>query len=148
MGVIVSPKKKFLIRSQSHTEPASPIPNNNLSQSQKSNNDNSSLNIQNGLDEENSMDDSVDNHFTRLSDLSSITHHNDTNIHNNQQFKSTIDNGNEQHLSIQLKADPNGTFHPIIKQQTLVTNNNNKRTFPQTNLGKILFTVTKSFFLC
>jgi hypothetical protein len=28
MGVIVSPKKKFLIRSQSHTEPTSPHPNN------------------------------------------------------------------------------------------------------------------------
>ena len=67
MGNIVSPKKKFLIRSQSHTEPTSPIQNNNNnSQSQKS--DNSISNTQNGFDDENSMDDSMNNSFARIPD--------------------------------------------------------------------------------
>jgi hypothetical protein len=151
MGVTVSPpKKKFLARSQSHTEPTSPIQNNNnnnnnnISQSQKMNNDNSILNTQNGLDDDNSMDDSVNNHFTRVSDLLSISHTNETNFNNNQQFKSTIDNGNEQHLNIQIRTDQNGIPHSMIKQQQqqiLINNNNNnnKRTFQQANIGKIYF---------
>jgi hypothetical protein len=139
-GVIVSPpKKKFLIRSQSHTEPTSPIPNNNnFSQSQKMNNDNSILNTQNGLDDENSMDDSVNNQFA------SITHTNETNFNNNQQFKSTINNGNEQHINLQLRTDQNSIPQRIIKQQPIVmnnNNNNNKRTFQQPNLGKNLYSI-------
>jgi hypothetical protein len=112
-SVMVSPPKKtFLIRSQSHTEPTSPIPNN-LSQSQKANNnDHSILNTQNGLDDENSMDD----HFTRIPDLSSIIHSNETN------FKPMIDN---QHLP--LRTDQNGISNSIIKQQPIVVTN--KRTF-------------------
>jgi len=141
MGVTVSPpKKKFLARSQSHTEPTSPIQNN--TQSQKMNNDNSILNTQNGLDDDNSMDDSVNNHFARVSDLLSISHTNETNFNNNQQFKSTIDNGNEQHLNIQIRTDQNGIPHSMIKQQQQIlinNNNNNKRTFQQANIGKIYF---------
>jgi hypothetical protein len=132
MGHLVSPKKKLLIRSQSHTEPTSPISNhNNLSQSHKTNND-----TQNSLDDENSMDDSMNNHFTRMTDLA---HPSDANINNNnhQQFKSIIDNGNEQHLNLQLRPDQNGIPHPVIKQQPIIsTNNNNKRTFQQANNGK------------
>jgi hypothetical protein len=138
MGVS-PPKKKFLIRSQSHTEQTSPIQNNNnnnnnnnISQSQKNNNDDSILNTQNGLDDENSMDDSINNHFTRAQDLPSTIHH-----HNNQQFKSTIDNRNEQHLNLQLRTDQNNISHSIIKQQQQPIVINNKRTFQQTNIGKI-----------
>ncbi|CAF2971553.1 unnamed protein product [Rotaria sp. Silwood2] len=70
---IVSPKKKFLIRSQSHTEPMSPIIiNNNLSQSQKPNNDNSILNLQNGLDDENSIDDPIGNNIPALTKANTI----------------------------------------------------------------------------
>ncbi|CAF1271740.1 unnamed protein product [Rotaria sp. Silwood1] len=149
---IVSPKKKFLIRSQSHTEPVSPISNNNnhnnnISQSQKSNHDNSIINIQNGFDDENSIDDSVTNHFTRTNDLSTITHSNDTNIDNNQQFKPIIDNGHERHLNIQLKPEQNIISHPIIKQQTIVINsinNNNKRTVQSTTIGNNIPSLTKS----
>lgn len=137
IGVSVSPKKKFLIRSQSHTEPTSPIqnnnPNNNLSQSHKSNSDSSILNTQNSLDDENSMDDSVNNHFTRIPDIPTIAHPSDTH---QQQYKS-----NDQQLNIQLRADQNGIPHPMIKQQPIVINNMNpnKRTFQQ---GKILFRMT------
>jgi len=143
MGVIVSPKKKFLIRSQSHTEPTSPMQNNNnnnLSQSQQSNNNGSISNTQNSLDDENSIDDPVDNQFTRLSDLSTVTHPSDTHFNNNnhQQFKPKMDNGNEQHINTQSRVDQNGMSHPMIKQQPMVINNNinhTKRTFQQ---GKIL----------
>jgi hypothetical protein len=144
MGVTVSPpKKKFLARSQSHTEPTSPIQNNNnnnnLSQSQKMNNDNNILNTQNGLDDDNSMDDSVNNHFTRVPDLLSISNSNETNFNNNQQFKPTINNGNEQHLNLQIRTDQNGITHSMTKreQQQILINNNNKRTFQQANIGKL-----------
>jgi hypothetical protein len=136
MGIIVSPKKKFLIRSQSHTEVTSPIPNNNLSQSQKFNIDNSILNTQNEFDDENSTDDSVNQHFSRAQDLPTITHSNETNMNNNQQFKSIINNGNEQAVNnIQLRMDQNGVNHSTIKQPIAISN---KRTFQQTNIGNIL----------
>ncbi|CAF1152442.1 unnamed protein product [Adineta ricciae] len=134
MGNIVSPKKKFLIRSQSHTEPTSPIQNNNNnSQSQKS--DNSISNTQNGFDDENSMDDSMNNSFARIPDLHAGTHHSDTHVNNNHQFKSTIDNAND--LNIQLRLDHNGLPHSLNKQQTIIMNsiNQNKRPYPQANLG-------------
>jgi len=145
MGVIVSPKKKFLIRSQSHTEPTSPMQNNNnnnLSQSQQSNNNGSILNTQNGHDDENSIDDPVDSQFTRLADLSTVTHPSDTHFNNNNhQFKPKMENGNEQHLNTQSRVDQNGMSHSMIKQQPMIISNNinhNKRTFPQANIGKIL----------
>ncbi|CAF1178968.1 unnamed protein product [Rotaria sordida] len=148
---IVSPKKKFLIRSQSHTEPMSPIQNNNnnnLSQSQKSNNDNSILNTQSSLDDENSIDDPINNQFTRTTGLSTITHPSDTNIDNNQQFKSIIDNGFEHHLNIQLKTEQNIIPHPIIKQQQPIVlnsiNNSHKRTFQSTNIGNNIPPLTKT----
>ncbi|CAF1315439.1 unnamed protein product [Adineta steineri] len=152
MGVIVSPKKKLLIRSQSHTEPTSPVHNNNNnnnhSQSQKNNNDNSISNTQNSLDDENSTDDSGNHSFTRLSDLSTVTHPSDSNnINNNPQFKSVINNGNEQSLNIQLRMDQNGVSHPLIKQQAQIIMNNvnhNKRPYQLTNTGNHLTPLTKA----
>ncbi len=127
-AIVSPPKKNFLIRSQSHTEPASPLQNNpNLSQSQKTISDNSSIsNTQNGFDDDDddSMDDSVNNHYTRASDLISVTNSNETN---NQQFKSMIDNGNDQHLNSLLRIDPT-----MIKQQPQTIVINNKRTFGRT----------------
>lgn len=133
MGHLQSPKKKLLIRSQSHTEIPSPIPNNNNnnnnSQSHKSNND-----TQNGFDDENSTDDSMNNHFTRVTELA---HPSDSNNNNNQQFKPTIDNGNEQQLNFQFRPDQNGILLQTIKQQPVIPNiNTNKRTFQQANTGK------------
>ncbi|CAF4174829.1 unnamed protein product [Rotaria sp. Silwood2] len=156
---IVSPKKKFLIRSQSHTEPMSPIIiNNNLSQSQKPNNDNSILNLQNGLDDENSIEDPIGNHFTRVSDIPTIAHSNNTNIDNNQQFKPIIDNRHEHHLNIQFKNEHNMMPHSVLKQQQQIvinSNNNNnnnnhnndnnpKRTFQSTNIGNNIPALTKA----
>ena len=119
-GAIVSPpKKNFLIRSQSHTEPSSPLQNNpNISQSQKTSSDNNSIaNTQNGYDDDgdDSMDDSQ---FARAPDLISVSHTND------QQFKSTIDNTNDQQLNSLIKID-----HSIIKQQPQPVVINNKRAF-------------------
>ena len=112
--MVSPPKKNFLIRSQSHTEPTSPIQNNNQSQSQKTNHDNT----QNGLDDENSMD----NQFTRVPDASSITHSND--------FKPTINNGHEQ----------NGISHTINKPiPVIANNNNNKRSFGRISFFILIF---------
>jgi len=106
MVVNVSPKKKLLIRSQSHTESTSPtsIPMNNYSQSQKLN-----------LDDDNSND---DHHFQRLHDLPILTHTMDSNQQND--IKPTF--------SIQLRPDQNKQQQPIII-------NNNKRTFQQAIIG-------------
>jgi hypothetical protein len=117
-GPIVSPpKKNFLIRSQSHTEPTSPLQTNpNLSQSQKTISDNSSIsNTQNGFDDDDSMDDT---NFTRTSELIPVSHSND------QSFKSTINNVNDQQLNSLLRID-----QTIIKQQPQSIVINNKRTF-------------------
>lgn len=143
----VSPKKKLLIRSQSRTEPTSPIQsnnNNNMSPSQKYNNDFTVLNTQNALEDENSIDDPINTHYIRPSDLPTFTHSNDINIdNNNQQFKAMIDNGHEQHLNIPLKTDQNITSHTSMKQQPItlnhINNNNmNKRPMQQANIGRIL----------
>ncbi|UJR37795.1 hypothetical protein I4U23_030486 [Adineta vaga] len=147
MGVIVSPKKKFLIRSQSHTEPMSPTQannNNNISQSQK--NDNSISNTQNGLDDENSMDDSVNNSFSRIPDLSSLTYSSETHVNNNQQFKIVSNNGNDQHIHMQLRLDQNALPHSMNKQQPIVINNinQNKRTFQQANINTNIPSMTKA----
>ncbi|CAF1566002.1 unnamed protein product [Rotaria magnacalcarata] len=161
LGINVSPKKQFLIRSQSHTEPASAMQNNNhLSQSQKSNHDNSMLNTQNDLDDENSMDDSIGNDFTRVSDLPIITHSMDiNNDNNNQQLQSAIDSGHEQYHNMQLKIERNMIHHEAAKQQNLVSNhinnnnnnsnnnnnnNNTKRSFQQTNTGNTMPTLSKT----
>ena len=138
-GVSVSPpKKSFLIRSQSHTEPTSPLQNNsNLSQSQKTNTDNSISNTQNGLEADvESMNDSLNHHFTRSTDLISITHSNGVI---DQQFKPTIDNRNDQHLNSLIRINQNGHPHPMIKQQTVVVNN--KRPF-----GKLILFSFLPFF--
>lgn len=141
LGPNVSPKKKLLMRSQSHTEPASPLQNNNnQSQSQKVNNDNSILNIQNGIDDENSMDD-LNGSFVRTADMALAGHSIETHIDTNQQFKPIIDNGLEQHINIPLKTEQNIISHTMIKQQPVAinqVNNNAKRTFHQTNIGKFL----------
>lgn len=136
MGNIVSPKKKFLIRSQSHTEPTSPLQNNNNNNSQSQKSDNSILNTQNGFDDENSMDDSIHNGFTRIPDLHTGTHPSDTHVNNNHQFKPVIDNTND--LNIQLRLDPSNPSHSMNKQQTIIINsiNQNKRPYSQANLGK------------
>ena len=123
-GTLVSPPKKmFLNRSQSHTEPSSPMSNNtNFSQSQKTNLDNGINGSQNGIEADGEpMDDSINNPFTRTVDLIPMTHSHD---HPEQQFKPTIDMGNDhQHLSSLLRIDQNGHGHPIIKQQPVVVNN-------------------------
>jgi hypothetical protein len=116
MGVIVSPKKKLLIRSQSHTEPTSPasISTNQFSQSQKFN-----------LDDENSMDDDNNNHCQRANDLPILTH----TIDSNTQFNNSV----EPSYTIQLRPNQNGVNPTMIKQQPIVFNN--KRTFSQTVIG-------------
>jgi hypothetical protein len=118
MGVIVSPKKKLLIRSQSHTEPTSPtsIPNNNFSQSQRPNLD----------DDESSMDDgdhpsSINNHFQRVHDLPTLTHTIDSH--------PQLDNRLESAYTIQLRTDQNGVHPSIVKQQPMALST--KRTFQQ-----------------
>ncbi len=78
MGVIVSPKKKLLIRSQSHTEPTSPPPNH-FSQTQN---------------EEPSIE---EHHFQRLQDLPILTHTLDSNTQLDNHIKSTY--------SIQSRTD-------------------------------------------
>ncbi|UJR08458.1 hypothetical protein I4U23_012728 [Adineta vaga] len=116
MGVIVSPKKKLLIRSQSHTEPTSPISilANNLSQSQKT-----------LRDDDNSTDDDQNNHFQRLQDLPILTNTNDTNV--------SLDNNIEPSYTIQIRTNSNGIQPIITKQQPVVVNN--KRTFSQTMIA-------------
>jgi hypothetical protein len=111
MGVNVSPKKKLLIRSQSHTEPTSPtsMSTNHFSQSQKLN-----------LDDDNSMDD--DNHFQRLQDLPILTHTIDSNPQLDDHLKSSY--------SLQVRTDQNGLHQTLIKQQPMIPNN--KRIFQQT----------------
>ena len=113
MGVIVSPKKKLLIRSQSHTEPTSPTSINQFSQSQKLN-----------LDDENSLDDDS-NHFQRVHDLPLLTHNIDPNPQSNNSLEASY--------TIQLRANQNGGNPTILKQQQLILNN--KRPFPQTVIG-------------
>jgi hypothetical protein len=120
-GAMISPpKKNFLIRSQSHTEPTSPMQNNpNLSQSQKTISDNSSIsNTQNGFDEDDDDDSMDDSQFARAQDLISVSHTND------QQFKQSMNNGNDQQLNSLLKMD-----QTMIKQQPQSVVINNKRTF-------------------
>lgn len=122
-GTLSPPKKMFLNRSQSHTEPTSPMSNNtNFSQSQKTNHDNGIIGSQNGIEADGEpMDDSINNSFTRTVDLISVTHSQD---HPEQQFKPTIDMRNDQHtLSSLVRMEQNGHAHPIIKQQPVVINN-------------------------
>jgi len=118
MGVIVSPKKKLLIRSQSHTEPTSPtsISTNQFSQSQKFN-----------LEDENSIDDdnNNNNHFQRVNDLPILTH----TIDSNTQFNNSV----EPSFTIQIRPNQNGVNPTMIKQQPIVLNN--KRTYSQTVIG-------------
>jgi hypothetical protein len=108
MVVNVSPKKKLLIRSQSHTEPTSP-PTNNYSQSQKLN-----------FDDDNSND---DHHFQRLHDLPILTH----TIDSNQQIEI------KPTFSIQLRPDQTLIKQQQQQQPTIL--NNNKRTFQQAVIG-------------
>jgi hypothetical protein len=125
MGVIVSPKKKLLIRSQSHTEPTSPP--NNISQSHRNNFD----------DDTSSTDDdhasSINNHFQRVHDLPILTHPIDT--------KPQLNNHSEpSYTTIQLRTDQNGILPTVIKQQPMTFSN--KRTLQQTMIGMRIF----SFF--
>ncbi|CAF0868160.1 unnamed protein product [Adineta ricciae] len=110
MGVIVSPKKKLLFRSQSHTDPASPTSaiTNNLSQLQKS-----------LRDEDNSTDEDHNHHFQRLQDLPILTHPVDSS--------AQIDNNHETTYTIQVRTNPNGAQQTISKQQATVLSN--KRSF-------------------
>ena len=121
MGVIVSPKKKLLIRSQSHTEPTSPP--NNVSQSQRNNFD----------DDTSSTDDdhtsSISNHFQRVHEL---PHPIDSN--------AQLNNHLEPSYTIQLRTDQNGVLPTVIKQQPMTFSN--KRTLQQTMIGMRIF----SFF--
>ena len=71
------PKKSFLFRSQSHTEPTSPQPSSN--QSQKINE-----NTTNTFDDDAPME----QQFARVPELTTIAHTHD--------FKAILDNGNEQ----------------------------------------------------
>ncbi|CAF1468077.1 unnamed protein product [Adineta steineri] len=109
MGVIVSPKKQFLRRSQSHTEATSPT--NHLSQLNKLNHD-----------DENSIDDDNNNNFQRMHDLPILTHTIDSN--------SQIDNNIEPSYPMQFRSNQNGVHPTIIKQQQPVILNN-KRTLSQ-----------------
>ncbi|CAF1425932.1 unnamed protein product [Rotaria magnacalcarata] len=120
MGVIVSPKKKLLIRSQSHTEPSSPssVSTNQFSQSQRNN-----------FDDTGSMDDEhrsfSNNDFQRINDVPILVRAMDSN--------SQLDNNIKLSYTIQLPLDQNGVHSTIIKQQPTVSNN--KRTFQQTIIG-------------
>lgn len=121
MGVIVSPKKKLLIRSQSHTEPTSPssISTNQLSQSQRSNIDDSS-----STDDDRST--GTNNDFQRLNDVTVLVHPID--------IKPQIDNTIKSSYTIQLQTDQNATHPTIIKQQPVIQNN--KRSYQQAVIGK------------
>ena len=111
-----------------------------MSQSQKLNNDNGIINAQNGLDDENSVNNSLDNHFIRAPQLPKMTNLNNTIINNKQQLECITDNEHQQHLNIQIKTEQDPIYYPTMKQQPIVFNhlNNNKRTFHQINVGKIL----------
>lgn len=107
MGVIVSPKKKLLIRSQSRTESASPtsISTNQYSQSQKL-----------SLDDESSTDDDI-NQFQRAHDVSMLAH----TINSNTQLNTNVE-------SSHLRTNPT-----IVKQQPMIPTN--KRTFSHAVIG-------------
>jgi hypothetical protein len=124
MGVIVSPKKKLLIRSQSHTEPTSPISNNHFSQSQKNN-----------FDDESQIDDdhqsAINHHFQHVHDLPVITHPVDT--------KPQINNSSELPI-MQFRINQNGVHPTMIKQQQPIVFTH-KRPFPQTLIGNFSFSV-------
>jgi len=79
MGVIVSPKKKLLIRSQSHTEPTTSSSPNQFSQTQN---------------DENPID---DHHFQQLHDIPILPHPIDSN--------TQLDNNIKPTYSIQVRAN-------------------------------------------
>lgn len=138
-GTLSPPKKMFLNRSISHTEPSSPLSNNiHLPQMQKTNVDNGLINSQNGIEVDGEpMDDSINNHFTRTVDLIPITHSHDLP---EQQFKPTIDIGNDsQHL---VRLEQNGHTHSIVKQQPVVINNIKR------SLGKFYCSLPHRFHTC
>lgn len=120
MGVIVSPKKKLLFRSQSHTDPASPtsIMANNLSQLQKS-----------LRDEDNSTDEEHNHQSQRFQDLPILTHPVDSS--------AQVDNNYETTYTIQVRTNPNGAQQTITKQQQ-ATVLSNKRSFASAIIGMYL----------
>ncbi|CAF3311005.1 unnamed protein product [Rotaria socialis] len=120
MGMIVSPKKKLLIRSQSHTEPSSPssVSTNQFSQSQRNNFDDTG-----SLDDEHRSFNNSD--FQRTNDVPIVVRAMDSS--------SQLDNNIKLSYTIQLPLDQNGVHSTIIKQQPIVSNN--KRTFQQAIIG-------------
>ena len=135
------PKKSFLFRSQSHTEPTSPLMNNSTpSQSQKTNLDNGLIHTQNGLEADGEpMDDSIGNSFAHTHDVIE------------QQFKPTIDNGTDQqqqHINSLLRMDQNGHAHPIVKQQPVVINNNKRPFRKHCFLAPCVFVLMICFLSC
>ena len=118
MSVVVSPKKKLLIRSQSHTEPTS-MSNNQLSQSQKFVSDET-----NSINNNHHQSTMIDN-FQRLHDLSMLTPTFDSNSqldnHNLKSFSST---------TVKLQTSQNNVQPIPIKRRTRAQTN--KRTFQQT----------------
>lgn len=130
-GHLVSPKKIFLIRSQSITDATAPAAvaaaTNSTTHSQKiTPGDIGTMNLSSELDEENSIDDSVSNHFSRNPDEIPVSVHSNGIQH--PTFSATMTNGTDGVYSVQQ--------HSIVKQQqpavasTLVINN--KRAFQQT----------------
>ena len=134
-GFAESPKKKFLIRSQSHTEPTSPIQSNH-SLSQKLNNDTSTQSTQHVLDDDNSNDNAGNHPFVRGQDASSMTHASETQNHLLQQLKTLTDNGIDHGTGNQLRTDSNGIHHPLAKQSHIVISNNHKRPLQPATIGK------------
>jgi len=128
-GHLVSPKKIFLIRSQSITDATSPAAvvaaTNSTTHSQKTTHgDIGTMNLSSELDEENSMDDSVSNHFSRNPDEISVSNHSNGIQH--PTFSTTMTNGTDGVYSVQQ--------HSIVKQQPTAAAHviNNKRAFQQT----------------
>ena len=145
-GLMVSPKKIFLIRSQSVTEPTSPAATNsssnpNLSHSQKTHGDIVNVHLPTELDDDDdddSMEESIQNQFNRnTQELSTMGESNESH---NQIYSTAMTNGTDGSFALQIRTDSNPMQHNIVKQQqqqqTIVINN--KRTFPQTISGKTI----------
>ena len=125
-----SPKKIFLLRSQSINESTSlnsanqnNNSNNNNSFSRQSNNEIQSLAMSNGLDDENLLVKSSGHQYERTQNLANLTSLNDSSINGTHSFR-VVQNGNDQPYIEQQHANTNGIIPTSLakqSQQILIT---------------------------
>lgn len=147
-GANSSPKKIFLLRSQSINESSGTTStnsnnNNTLSNNstssfaRRTNNDIQSVNVSNGFDTEDLLVDSMENQLESGQTLTTLTELNDASIGNAHTFKSTLDDSMETTFVEQIPNDINGGHHheSTTKQQPIVINTN-KRSYAQSKEAK------------